>query len=93
MWVDDYIKEGLDVNPKGIFISNQFRLNKFPDSMAQRKLFEPNEIEYAKSRKICIIPSYVLFEAVNKILAGQSPVRPKIEQLILDTDGVLESIL
>ena len=69
-WVDDYFTMTSLIKSKGIFIPNQFRLNPFPQSKIRRKCFEPNELEYAKTRKICIIPTYVLFEAVNKVLGG-----------------------
>lgn len=92
-WVSDYLLMNPSIKAKGILATNQFRLNTFPESRDKRRQFEPNEVAYAKTRKICIIPTYVLFEAVNKVLAGQSPDRSKIEQLIFDTNGVLESLL
>ena len=91
-WVDDYFTMTPLTKSKGIFIPNQFRLNPFPQSKIRRKCFEPNELEYAKTRKICIIPTYVLFEAVNKVLGGQSPARSDIEQKFFNTNGILESI-
>ena len=92
-WVDNYLAKSTFGMVKGIFIPNQHRRDQFPETKEQRKHFEPNEIEYAESRKICIIPTYVLFESLNKIMGGQSPKRDKVEQLIFNTNGVLESIL
>ena len=92
-WVEDYLRMTPSTHTKGIFIPNQFRLFSFPKSKNQRKRFEPNELEYAQTRNICIIPTYVLFEAVNNILDGQQPDRNKIEELIYKTNGVLESVL
>ena len=92
-WVDDYLRTQTPIKTKGIFISNQFRLDIFTESRDKRRLFESNELGYAETRCICIIPTYVLFEAVNKILGGTNPDREKIEKLIFDTNGVLESIL
>ena len=80
------------VETKGIFIPNQFRLMNLSESRERRKHFEPNELEFVKTRKICIIPTYVLFEAANKILDGQDPNRNEIEQKIFSTNGILESI-
>lgn len=91
-WVDDYLSMEPSTRVKGIFISNQFRLQQFPKSRDQRKRFEPNELEYAKTRNICIIPTYVLFESVNKALSNELPDRSTIEQLIFNTNGVLTQL-
>ncbi len=92
-WVTNYLIAKPSIKAKGIFISNQFRKKEYPASRNDRKKYEPNEIDYAESRKICIIPSYVLFEAVNKILEGKTPNRKIIEQLIFQTNGVVDSLL
>ena len=92
-WVDDYLLVDPPIKAKGIFISNQFRLKEFPASKDDRNRYEPNELGFAKSRNICIIPSHVLFDAVNRVLNGKKPDRKKIEQLIFQTDGVLANIL
>lgn len=81
------------VKTKGIFISNQFIHEKYPDSTDKRKKYEPNELTYSKSREICIIPSCVLFEAIRRILDGKKADRDKIEQRLFNTNGVLEEIL
>ncbi len=92
-WVTNYLIAESPIKAKGIFISNQFRKMEYPISRSDRKKYEPNEIEYAESRKICIIPSYVIFEAVNKILEGKRPNRERVEQLISQTNGVMDSLL
>ena len=56
---------------KGIFIPNQHRLQPYPKSKNDRSHFEPNEISYAQMKSICIIPSFVLFEAVKDMLDGK----------------------
>ena len=91
-WVEDYLHMEPSVNTKGIFVSNQFRWESFPEFKNQKKRFEPNELEYAGKREICIIPTYVLFEATNKVLKGQSPNRDMAEQKIFSRNGILESI-
>lgn len=93
IWVNNYWKIDPSIKVKGILIPNQHRMSAYPKSESIRKHFEPNELEFAETYKICIIPTYVLFESVNKILSGQSPDRHKIEQLIFNTNGVLELIL
>ena len=92
-WVDDYKSMSKPVETKGIFISNQFRHDKYPDSATIRKKYEPNELRYSESREICIIPSCVLFEAIRKILGGEKPDREEIEHRLFNTNGVLEEIL
>ena len=77
---------------KGIFIPNQFRREEYPKSVENRKCFEPNEIQYATMKGICIIPSYVLFEAVRKVLNGKQPNRNTIEKKIMDAVGVLDKL-
>jgi len=88
-WVDDYHLMKPPKNTKGIFISNQFRLKSYPESKDERTKFEPNELSYANGREICIIPTFVLFEAVNKALSGKKKTREEIEKLIYETNGIL----
>ena len=92
-WTEDYLQIEPSVKTKGIFVSNQFRLQKFPESKTERKRFEPKELEYALKREICIIPTYVLFEAVSHVLEGELLDRSAIEEKILSTNGVLEAML
>ena len=89
-WSDDYYK--INKPAKGIFIPNQFRLDPYPESKQKRLHFEPNELTYSKSRDICIIPSCVIFNAVEKILKGVKVNREKIEKQISDTKGVIDNI-
>lgn len=46
--VDDYKLEKLG-NAKGIFVSNQYRLDDFRESLKKRETFEPN-LDYVKKR-------------------------------------------
>jgi len=89
-WAEDYLLE--NKTAKGIFIPNQHRLKEYPTSKTDKLHFEPNEFEYASKRQICIIPSCVLFEAVNKKLAGKGKTREGIEELIIKTDGLLDEL-
>lgn len=89
-WVNDHFLLGNDV--KGIFISNQFRLKEYPKSKTERIHYEHNQLKYADTRKLCIIPSCVLFEAVNKALEGKAKSRTEIEKLIAETNGVLTAL-
>ena len=92
-WVDDYARQSPPISAKGIFVANQYRWEAYPESKAKRKLFDPEERELAASRGICIIPTHLLFEAVKKVLEGHKPDRDKLEQVIFDTNGVLDSLL
>lgn len=91
-WVDELYEIDKKIS-KGIFIPNQYRKKEYPGSTKDRKKFEPNEISYANMKNICIIPSYVFFEAVKKVLDGKAVDRKEIEQRICNTDGVLEDLL
>jgi hypothetical protein len=87
-WVDDYaINFGEEA--KGIFIVNQFRLEKFPESIKKRNEFHPQHIKFAEGRKICILPSTILFNWVNSKLARKNITRAKIEKVLLETNGLV----
>ena len=63
---------------KGIFVPNQHRSAEYPGSTKDRLWFEEKELEYAKMRDICIIPSCALFEAVKRALDEEAPVRAEM---------------
>ena len=87
-WVDVWhAREGR--LPKGIFVPNQHRKEEYPESRQERLRFEPNELEYAKMKDICIIPSCALFEAAKRALDGEAPDRAEIVARIAGTKGVL----
>lgn len=89
-WVNDHFLLRNEV--KGIFISNQFRSKEYPQSKSERVQYEHNQLKYATTRKLCIIPSCVLFEAVNKALENKGKSRAEIEKLIAETNGILTEI-
>lgn len=78
---------------KGIFVPNQHRLDPYPKSAEIRMKIEPNQLEQAEMKDICIIPSCVLFEAVDKVLGGETPDRTRIAGKIADSKGVLGNVL
>lgn len=90
-WTDKRLKAD-GKQSKGIFVPNQYRLDEYPASRTCRKKFEPNELEYAENKDICIIPSYVLFEAVKRALEGNLPDRLAIAKKMVATRGVLEDV-
>lgn len=89
-WVTDYAKIGLNV--KGIFVPNQWRLKPYRTSKNERESLEFNLLRYAENREICVIPSSILFEAVNQALAGKMKNRKDLERLIAHTNGIVHSI-
>lgn len=90
-WVDERYEIDKKIS-KGIFIPNQFRLIEYPKSKKQREQFEPNELQYANMKSICIIPSFVLFEAIKNALEGNSKSREEIEKIIATNSGVVSKI-
>jgi hypothetical protein len=86
-WVEDYLLEGKRV--KGIFVSNQYRLNDAKKSIREREQFAPNELDYARTREICILPTTRIFEAlVAKMKTGLEPNREAIERKISESNGL-----
>ena len=88
-WVTEY--EGLYQNAKGILVPNQFRLK--PYLKKEREDFDINLRRDAEMRKICVLPTSILFEAVNKTLSGNKIGRIELEKRIIDTNGVLFSLI
>ena len=80
-WVDERFAIDKSVS-KGIFIPNQHRTKEYSKSKKDKMHFEPNELQYSQMKSICIIPSFVLFEAVKDILDGKKKSRKDIEKLI-----------
>lgn len=89
-WIEDYLLEGKSA--KGIFVTNQNRMKEYPSSLEDRLHFEPNELDYATKREICIIPSCVLFEAVNNTLKVKQKTRSELEEIFSKTNGLLKQI-
>ena len=85
-WVVDYLQDGK--NAKGIFIPNQFRYKEYPESKVERSKFEDNQMKFAESRNICVLPSHVLFELLIK--HWRKPIsRNQIEKLIANANGLV----
>ena len=91
-WTEEYKSENPSHKAKGILVLNQLRLEPLPESIRKRSNLERNQIQLAELREICVIPTYVLFEAIKKILEGHSPDRAMIERKISGTNGVLKSM-
>ena len=91
-WVDERMEIDNKIS-KGIFVPNQYCQMSYPKSSKDRKKFESNELDAARMKRICIIPSYVLFEAVKQILENKKHDRKEIEKKIFNSEGVLEMLL
>ena len=90
-WVDNKFPIDRKLS-KGIFVPNQHRKKEYPESSKERLWFEPNELEYAVTKDVCIIPSCVLFEAVKKAMGGEAPDRAEMVDKIAGARGVLERV-
>jgi hypothetical protein len=88
-WTDEYF-ESKNKASKAIVIVNQYRLQEYPESVENRKYFEPTELEYAKMKDICILPSYLLFETVSVSLKGLLQSRAYLEEKLAFTAGLLD---
>jgi hypothetical protein len=88
-WTDEYF-EMKNKASKAILIVNQYRLQEYPESVENRKYFEPSELEYAKMKDICILPSYLLFESVSRSLNGLKQSRAYLEEKFAYTSGLLD---
>jgi len=90
-WVDEYWRKNKKV--KGIFITNQYRLEDIRESLEKREHFEPNEKEYAENKDICILPAHEIFFAVVEKLKGNSNItRQYIEERIANAKGLCKLI-
>lgn len=89
-WAEDYLETGRKAKP--VIVINQFRKSPYPQSRPERQHVEDNQLDYAEKRDICIIPSFVLFEAVNNTIMGKKKDRGIIEYAISKTRGVLSDL-
>ena len=90
-WTDQHAIAS-DRPSKGIFVPNQHRLEPYPESSEARMNIEPNQLEQAEMKDICIIPSCTLFEAVRRVLSGKAQDRAKTEVKIAASKGVLKDV-
>lgn len=90
-WVDDYIRKKLG-KAKGIFVPNQHRMRE-PTNPQDRKHFEPNEIDYAKTRQICVLPAHEIFNAVIEKMKNNPDInRKNIEKIIASSNGLCKLV-
>jgi len=86
-WVEDYLLDQKVV--KGIFVPNQYRLVDVRTNQEKKEHFEKNELHYAETRDICILPSHAIFYAVVEKMRGNSQITRKIiEERIASAKGI-----
>jgi len=85
-WVEDYMLE--NKKAKGIFVTNQYRLENPSKNLKKREEFPKNEIEYAIKRDICILPTHEIFNVVIAKLKGEKIMREYIEEKIANAKGI-----
>ena len=92
-WADD-LEGRSGESVKGVLVANQYCSSEYPESIKNRMFFERNELDYADRKDVCIIPSFVLYEAVKKVLDGEAaPDRSATERRITGAKGVLRDAL
>lgn len=78
-----------DKKTKGIFVTNQYRLEDPRKSLKKREQFAQNEIRYAETREICILPSHeILYAVVEKLKGNPNITREFIENKIANAKGL-----
>lgn len=78
---------------KGIFVPNQYRLEDIEKSKEKREHFESNELDYARTRDICILPSHEIFNAVvEKMKNNLNITRENIERKISEAKGLCKLV-
>lgn len=88
-WVEDYLLDEKTV--KGIFVSNQYRLEDVRTNQKKKEHFEKNELQYADSREICILPSHEIFHVVVGKMKGNTKItRKSIEEKIATCKGIFK---
>ena len=74
---------------KPVLILNQHRHQPYSGSQSARVEIEYNALKHAISKDVCIIPTPIILNAVNKKLADKARPREEIERLIAEKKGVL----
>lgn len=88
--VTDYLIN--QINAKGVFIINQYRLSHPINEYTKRVKFEKKEIEFAQKRGICIVPTVELYKLIiEKIEKGNKKITRKyIENKMLEADPIIK---
>ena len=84
-WTDDHLAKG--VKSKGLFVVNAFRSQDI--ECRSSDIISSTNLEFAKNRKLCILPTPVLLELCKRVLKGDAVPADKIERALMSTDGVV----
>ena len=88
-WIEDHQKHD-QIKAKGLVVCNTFRNDELQKSRIKRGKISPENLQYAKERKLCIASSVILLDFCKYILDGNKPDVKKIENAISNTDGILD---
>ena len=88
-WIEDH-QEHEQIKAKGLIVCNTFCNDELQKSRTKRDTVSPENLQYAKERKLCILSSVVLLDFCEYILNGNEPDVKKIENAISNTDGILD---
>lgn len=87
-WALDYHETN---KPKALLVANIYRKDEFPNNRSQRESFKDFE-DFCQKYDICILPTTILFDLICKKLEGKSIDAKKLEDLIMNTKGVLSDV-
>lgn len=88
-WIEDH-QEHDQIKAKGLIVCNTFCNDELQKFRTKRDTVSPENLQYAKERKLCIVSSVVLLDFCKYILNGNEPDVKKIENAISNTDGILD---
>jgi len=70
-------------------VPNQHRLADIRTNQVKKEHFERNELEYAKTRDICVLPPHEIFYAVSEKMSENPQITRKfIEERITASNGI-----
>ena len=87
-WVEDHM-EYSKIKAKGLVICNTFRDIELKKSLKERNNISKENLEYANSREVCILPTHVLLDLCNHVLDENLIDVKVIENTIATTNGIL----
>ena len=87
-WVNDGWSKG--IRAKGILVANMHRLSDIRTSKDERSQLEPDQLEFARDQKFCIVPAHRLFELCVGLMGGRATDPKKIERALIDTVGFVQ---
>lgn len=84
-WTGDHLEK--EVRTKGFFVVNAFRSQDIAGRSSD--IISSTNLEFAKNRKLCILPTSVLLELCKRVLKGGAVTADKTERALMSIDGVV----